>query len=541
MVGQEGLRGGLRRVGRVGQFGGAMGGASGGGAGGVSGGGGGDGGGGGGGFDAGVYERIWRKDEAGCSVRLLESDAGVGPSGSQGRSGAAEGAADLVLDRQFIVVEGREAGEEEAGEEEAGEEEVGGEVRHGEAGGGFRQLFAFVDEEGLRGKGGTYDKAEALMKAEGMGGGNVSARVLSQVSPRLRWLDPRLAILEEEERAKDALAVEFLKSVAGTAPMEEARRYISARAADGGLGYTGLGDGEAWETKLFDMWFRYHPLWVGDPGDLSQRRVFGQASGFRHIFCGEGLRTGPGRGTVLGYHNWHKFWLDEAKNGCVTYLGDHKNRKAAIRSNPHFESLEFEWEVAAGVRLAKRKVNMFVGPSPEGLMALGTVAFFETLAEEKNLRRAFLRDGPLEEGEEREYVPAHGWKPRFPGRTDEWVTAGDANRTILGWKYRFYLCRTGSRYLASFFPECRGIDGKPKKVKPPKTKQQKKRPAAEGGDGRRRAPPGALASAAPAVRAPPGRRPLASSLWRLRGKGLPSACRFRPCPPRAALSLAASR
>lgn len=137
------------------------------------------------------------------------------------------------------------------------------------------------------------------------------------------------------------------------------------------------------EQKMFDIWFKIYTNWF-----IDKRTDY--CSGFEHVFVGEGKYSSntsvgiPALGEIDGYHNWIKFVLDE-KTGRVNYLGyNYGLNNNEGPDNPNVVTLQMSWEhrdlngnlIAS---LFKRKGGFFVGTSPECEIAMGTVAYFESL------------------------------------------------------------------------------------------------------------------------------------------------------------------
>jgi poly(U)-specific endoribonuclease len=135
--------------------------------------------------------------------------------------------------------------------------------------------------------------------------------------------------------------------------------------------------------KMFDIWFKIYTNW------FNNRRT-DYCSGFEHVFVGEGKYSAnasvgnPTLGEIDGYHNWIKFVLDE-KTGRVNYLGyNYGLNNNEGPDNPNVVTLQMSWEhrdlngnlIAS---LFKRKGGFFVGTSPECEIAMGTVAYFESV------------------------------------------------------------------------------------------------------------------------------------------------------------------
>ena len=148
---------------------------------------------------------------------------------------------------------------------------------------------------------------------------------------------------EEDKEVED-----LLQFVIAQAPMKLARDYIASR--------TGrvLSD-EAWYAKVRETWFR--PFAVGS----SPTR-----SGFEHVFLGEWKSGGN---SVGGLHWWYFYYT---KMDSIEYRGAIYDNTQEGFIIPEIATMSFSWEVG-GQKLFKRIGGFLVGPSVEGLMAMGMV------------------------------------------------------------------------------------------------------------------------------------------------------------------------
>ncbi len=153
---------------------------------------------------------------------------------------------------------------------------------------------------------------------------------------------------------------------------------------------------DEFRKEISKVWFEPFTNYFGTD-------VVNYCSGFEHIFVGEGkynLRGGPGWGEVSGYHNWVKFYLDEAK-GRVNFLGTQYKLPAVSEvKNPNVVTLQMTWMLnnMAGEPVAqifKERGGFFVGTSPECDLALGTVAYYESV---QNLTQNDRRAVTIQEG-----------------------------------------------------------------------------------------------------------------------------------------------
>ena len=119
-------------------------------------------------------------------------------------------------------------------------------------------------------------------------------------------------------------------------------------------------------------------------------RAIKDASGFEHIFVGEGKydyvsTANQITGEISGYHSWLKFYLDERANQ-VNYLGHNYDLQGDIGvDNPYIATVQMLWQTQnrqkkIPIELFKKKGCFFIGTSPECEVAMGTVAYYESLA-----------------------------------------------------------------------------------------------------------------------------------------------------------------
>ena len=197
------------------------------------------------------------------------------------------------------------------------------------------------------------------------------------------YRDPEDFTPEEKKENSD-----FLDLLLDTQPMQLAYKYITE-----GLGKSMSKD--KFKEELDIIWFQPYTNYYGED-------AIKYCSGFEHVFVGEGkfnLRGGPGWGEISGYHNWVKFYLDESK-GRVNFLGtQYKLPGVSEVLNPHVVTLQMTWTLddMDGNPIAqvfKERGGFFVGISPECDMALGTVAYYESVQKlTVNERRAVTIQG----------------------------------------------------------------------------------------------------------------------------------------------------
>ena len=181
-------------------------------------------------------------------------------------------------------------------------------------------------------------------------------------------------------RLEKAEIERFIDDILTTEPIQIARDYIHDY-----LNLTKYKD--KFESNLRKIWF---DLYTNYFGDISVR----DASGFEHIFVGEGkydLDRPTGNkvlGAISGYHSWVKFYLDE-KQQQVNYLGHNYNLQGNIGvENPYVVTVQMLWKKCdrqnnLAIELFKKKGCFFIGTSPECEIAMGTVAYYENLANHK--------------------------------------------------------------------------------------------------------------------------------------------------------------
>jgi hypothetical protein len=171
------------------------------------------------------------------------------------------------------------------------------------------------------------------------------------------------------EEAREILAL--LEALTDSAPMVAAREHVETQS---GARYAR----EAWQELIFEVWFRQ----FDDGRNLD-------LSGFEHVAVGE--QKG---GTVNGHHFWYKYYLDDwaafsGEDGIdfdgSRYDGPHRQggRLTPVgREVPEVVTLAYGWDAYDFETRQRRALynpigGFWVGCSIEGLLALGTVRFFE--------------------------------------------------------------------------------------------------------------------------------------------------------------------
>jgi hypothetical protein len=168
---------------------------------------------------------------------------------------------------------------------------------------------------------------------------------------------------QEREEVHD-----FVDGIVDTPPMLVARQYVEQQ--------TGTSISKSrWHTTLLEMWFRTFEQ-AGDP----------TLSGFEHVLVGE-----MQGGDVQGYHFWWKYYLDD---GFASQVDGTRPRFPGLRDDrikyrhsaegsgqlafPESVTISYSWDAPDFdemkiKQLVKQTGGFFVGCSPEGLMALGTI------------------------------------------------------------------------------------------------------------------------------------------------------------------------
>ncbi|MCU4831880.1 hypothetical protein OCF61_03195 [Bacillus cereus] len=175
------------------------------------------------------------------------------------------------------------------------------------------------------------------------------------------YLDPHLREdnTVEEQGEVDALLKHAIQSKA----MKLCRTYVESKKE------TTLSD-EQWYTYLHNIWFLQY-----------NRGSSFNLSGFERVFIGEMNTRGN---SLVGYHFWYKYYFDDitGPNDKIIYLGPKDTNNV-----PDVITLAYTIEASDnkndGITLLKNKSGFFVGLSPEGLLAIGTARFADTMSEHK--------------------------------------------------------------------------------------------------------------------------------------------------------------
>ena len=181
-------------------------------------------------------------------------------------------------------------------------------------------------------------------------------------------------------RAEKAEIEKFIEDICQTKVMEIAYQYLVKKLKIDFSQYS-------FKEKLKSIWFGLYTNYFGD-------FPVKDASGFEHIFVGEGkydyssLAENKISGAISGYHSWIKFYLDEQQQKS-NYLGHNYSIDGNLGiENPYVVTVQMRWRDRdkknnLPIELFKKKGCFFVGTSPECEIAMGTVAFYESLANYK--------------------------------------------------------------------------------------------------------------------------------------------------------------
>lgn len=233
------------------------------------------------------------------------------------------------------------------------------------------------------------DKSAGFVRVDEHGGRDQGHKVIAEVSiPKAKreTYDLSKALFDNyrldqtkredttQEEAREMLAL--LEPVTDSAPMEEVKRHLGDQR---GKTYSR----DEFQAQIFDIWFRQYDN--GRNLDLS---------GFEHVIVGE-----QKKGTVSGYHFWYRYYLDDfgllGTGDDIDFNGSRYPRHIAVQALavPDVVTLAFRWRAQdheAGIErpLFKPTGGFWVGCSVEGLMALGTMRFFERGKGEAVINRA---------------------------------------------------------------------------------------------------------------------------------------------------------
>ena len=181
-------------------------------------------------------------------------------------------------------------------------------------------------------------------------------------------------------RGEKAEIERFIDDICQTRVMEIARAYLIQKLQ---INFTATSFAQQLRSIWFDLYTNYF-------GDLPTR----DSSAFEHIFVGEGkynysaIADQKIFGGISGYHSWLKFYLDEQQQKA-NYLGHNYSIAGDLgMDNPYVVTVQMRWrerqkQQNIAIELFKKRGCFFVGTSPECEIAMGTVAYFESLANYK--------------------------------------------------------------------------------------------------------------------------------------------------------------
>jgi poly(U)-specific endoribonuclease len=171
---------------------------------------------------------------------------------------------------------------------------------------------------------------------------------------------------ENDTPEEQAEVQAFLDAIHRTPPMEVAREYAAGQTGRA-IGY------DEWWAIVERVWFERSNM--GGNVDLS---------GFEHTMVGE-----QKQGKLGGYHFWYKYYLDEnfvrAPGAPTEDLIDFLVWKHGKEDTPDVVTLSYVWrafdyEAMQYRKLTKPTGGFWVGPSAEGLLAMGTIRFLGELS-----------------------------------------------------------------------------------------------------------------------------------------------------------------
>ncbi|MGG3871210.1 hypothetical protein [Brevibacillus laterosporus] len=157
----------------------------------------------------------------------------------------------------------------------------------------------------------------------------------------------------------------FLQYVISTEPMKIAREYVMNHNGN----HTISSDAE-WIKLLYDIWF--------------EPRRRGTTSAFEHIFLGE---EGLDHGEIIldGHHFWYHYYLKDGpfeithQEDVIYFLHYFELQRSEKSKLGEVITITYKYlektSETDGRVLYKRTGGFFVGLSPEGLLAMGTVAY----------------------------------------------------------------------------------------------------------------------------------------------------------------------
>ncbi len=231
-----------------------------------------------------------------------------------------------------------------------------------------KRLFAYVNEDSLFDEKRTYVSFIELLD-----------------NYAVRHINPALTPEKEEAEIQH-----FLNMIISTPPIQIALKYINENL---GENFTE----EQFRVKLKQIWFELYTNYYQGKSNYF-------ASGFEHIFVGESKyqeNTGGKKETLgenFGYFCWIKFYLDEKnqradltsyKYNIQGYPGLDQPKVLTLQTEHYLTDMR--GDVIA--EYIHRRGGFFVGLSPEGQIAMATVAYFEGLhGKIREIRRVNIQD-----------------------------------------------------------------------------------------------------------------------------------------------------
>ena len=178
---------------------------------------------------------------------------------------------------------------------------------------------------------------------------------------------------------------DFLDEIMKTEVMIKAYSFLVLNnpTKDSGFMCIKANDKELFKKQLFHIWFE---LFINHYKEKKRPDV----SGFEHVFVGEhGAKKFKQNAEIIGgYHFWYQYYLAEKECHGVRYEGINysednyerydQNLEEAGLKNPEVATFQMTWDPPKETQQSSSRKGFFVGLSPEGLMALGTVAFFQS-------------------------------------------------------------------------------------------------------------------------------------------------------------------
>lgn len=152
-------------------------------------------------------------------------------------------------------------------------------------------------------------------------------------------------------------------------------------------------DYRRFSAQVFDIWFTQYGLQRGGPKS---------SSGFEHVFVGEEKEDKEGNSTIVGFHNWIQFWLQERK-GKVDYRG---YVGSLTQEDDRLVSVRFGWDDDDPEAEVKSVSTFLVGSSVAFEFAMLTAGFLGFKGEAKVGGLMLGEVGPVQ-------LTSYSWKTRM--------------------------------------------------------------------------------------------------------------------------------